>query len=180
MKYFLFTELIDLRSNNSASNDDDYYNLPDFPYETSCGVGFATSKGIQICGGHNHQTNARTMDCVLLDSKSLAFDKVDSMTEARSDMTYVIQENETVWIMGGWDGNRFINSTEIVSLTGAEPSVDLPIRLGRQCLIQINQTYVLITGGITQNSYTHIDKTYFINLVTRNISDGPTLLQCPH
>ena len=186
MKYFLLIELIDLRSTNSASNDI-YYNLPDFPYETSCGVGFATSKGIQICGGHNHQTPSRTMDyCVLLDSKLLTFDKVDSMTEARAYMTYVLQENETVWMMGGWDGSKFIDSTEIVSVTGAEPSVDLPILLGRHCLIHINQTYVLITGGITfieeekKGTYHHLNKTYFINLVTRNISDGPTMLQCPH
>ena len=169
-----------MRSSSSAS--DEYYDLPDWPYETSCGVGFVTSQGIQICGGHNHQTAFKTTDCVLLDSKLMTFDKVDSMTEARSEMTYVILENESVWMMGGWDGNRFINSTEIVSITGAEPSVDLPIRLGRQCLIHINQTHVLITGGITfiqDKKYAHVDKTYFINLVTRNISDGPTLLRCP-
>ena len=173
------TEVFDLKSNGSNCCIS-----PEFPFQTSCGATTVTSKGILLCGGHNHATDAKTSDCYQLQS-DMSYSKAGSMTEPRSSFVSVLLENRDVWMIGGWDGDKFLSSTEIVGETGSKPSIELPLTLGYHCLIKINETFALLTGGITREpniSSTTINHTYFVNLITNELSNGPSLLsqRCWH
>ena len=169
------TEVFDLKSNGSNCCIS-----PEFPFQTSCGATTVTSKGILLCGGHNHATDAKTSDCYQLQS-DMSYSKAGSMTEPRSSFVSVLLENRDVWMIGGWDGDKILSSTEIVGEAGSTPSIDLPLILERHCLIKINETFALLTGGTTYephnaSHYSSIDHTYFVNLLTKELFNGPNML----
>ena len=70
--------------------------------------------------------------------------------------------NNKLFVTGGDDEFYVLDRTEVLTLNKNSLDVDygpdLPIRLSHHCLIQISDTKVLATGGIT--TWSVVDRTF--------------------
>ncbi len=79
--------------------------------------------------------------------------------------------NDTLWITGGKvkmnsKNAIFVKSTEYISpKNGSRPGPDLPARLFHHCLVQVNDSTLLLVGGISNQREDSKDSYYFdVNL----------------
>merc|ERR1712098_29687 len=54
-----------------------------------------------------------------------------------------------LWVTGGMDGDKKLDTTELVTNNQSRSHVRLPEGVCCHCLISINQTHYLLTGGYT-------------------------------
>ena len=93
--------------------------------------------------------------------------------------------NESLWITGGSsiEDAKILTDTELVTLTKSQNFVHLPEPMSSHCLIKINETHVLATGGENLNRSTEevtvntLSSTFLFDFNTHEWSSGPTLLQ---
>ena len=159
------TELIDLGSPNINCD------LPDFPIQVDGAVGFNSVNGQTICGG---RTSDGMNECFNLNSDH-QWESLTSMTTTRLFASVTQIDSDEVLITGGIDeAATDLKSTEIISSSGSEASEDLTFTIWGHCTQKINETTALICGG-TQNGQDNSDATWFMDLITFKIQEGPRL-----
>ena len=106
--------------------------------------------------------------------------KTESLFRTQS----VTIDNNALWITGGCSMDWYMpgrckktrdlsNETTIVTLDSIEESVALPSAMMNHCLININETTILLTGGYDGSVR---KTTYFFNILTRKWTNGPDLI----
>ena len=98
-----------------------------------------------ICGGENIMDGNLKVyqDCVAIGQPEMEM----KMIEIRSGAASVALDQNTLWIVGGFNGNR-LSSTEFIKL--GQPSVkgrDLPFTIRNHSMIQYDETSIYIIGG---------------------------------
>ena len=89
-----------------------------------------------------------------------------------------IATNTGLWILGGYGSyeskrNGYLKSTELVSATGVEDKNSLPIALEYACIVKINATTGIFTGGLKNKA---LKSTYYLDLTNFNIKPGPDMI----
>ena len=144
--------------------------LEDYPLNVFGAVGWLSEEGITICGGENSDNYNAVKDCYTL--KDNQWKQWPSMTTPRAyASTIKINATQTL-ILGGFDGNYDLSSTEMVNSNGGVRYKDLPWTLSFSCIIKINETMGLITGGFQDGIRS---ETHFMNLQTLDVTSGPRM-----
>ena len=161
-------EVIDLVN---ASNS---CRLAKFPATLTWAVGeYSSVDGTIICGGWNPDTYTDLADCYLMDANSSEFTNYTQLSTQRSFASSVMLQNGSLLVLGGRNEDFALKSTELVSESGVQASIDLPTPLYGHCTAKINDTMALIAGGF--NGISLMSSTYFLDLVTLSITEGPPL-----
>ena len=162
------TEVIDLvNASNSCQ-------LSKFPATLTWAVGeFSSGDGTIICGGWNPDTYTDLADCYSMDTNSSEFANYTRLSIPRSFTSSIMIQNGSLLVLGGRNEDEALYSTELVSDSGVQASIDLSTPLYGHCTAKINDTMALIAGGFNGTSL--MSSTYFLDLVTLSITEGPPL-----
>jgi hypothetical protein len=93
-----------------------------------------------VCGGYD------TKQCYIVGRQS---DQTVQLLENRHLAASLVLNQSHIWITGGYDFSNRFSSTELVSV--GKPTVkgpDLPDSVASHCLIRVNETIVMLIGGI--------------------------------
>ena len=137
-------------------------------------VRFATGGLIQntpiVCGGEDNKFSI-SGDCVVIGQPEMEM----KMIEKRSLAASVALDQNTLWIVGGYNGSS-LKSTEFIKL--GQPSVkgpDLPFTISGHSMIQYNEKSIYIIGG-WQNGPGFSIKTWIVDPTNEfQITEGPSL-----
>jgi len=110
-------------------------------------VGRSTSDGVLMCGGETK--NGWTSSCYLLNSGG--YKCMKGLLKTRNAASSV-ETPLGLWISGGFDGDEYVQTTEIWNNNHSQPHVRLPEATAGHCITPLNNTHVLITGGWTESS----------------------------
>jgi len=105
-------------------------------------VGRSTSDGILMCGGETK--NGWTSSCYLLNSGG--YKSMKGLLETRNGASSV-ETPLGLWISGGYNGEKYVQTTEIRINNHSRSHVWLPWATASHCITPLNNTHVLITGG---------------------------------
>jgi len=124
-------------------------NIPVFPvgyYDNY--VGRSTSDGVLMCGGGETKSGIDKLGstCHLLTSSG--YQDMPGLINKRAGAASVVTPLG-LWVTGGYDGDQFLDTTEIWSNNQSQPHVRLPEGLVGHCLTSLNTTHQLLTGGYT-------------------------------
>ena len=122
----------------------------DFPngIEEATGV-LLHDKYHTICGGHDSRY-VRNSNCYVFTGQS--WEHLVSMTEERSASASIGLNSSSIWVTGGFNGNR-LSSTEIIKISGdgrlenAEMGPSLPERSVGHCLVALTETTTMALGS---------------------------------
>merc|ERR1719481_1771051 len=107
-------------------------------------VGRSLGDGVLMCGGGIHDNV--TSSCYLLTSSG--YQDMPGMINRRVFAASVVTPYG-LWVTGGLDGYNILDTTELVTNNQSRSHVRLPVSVWGHCLVSINQTHYLLTGGIT-------------------------------
>ena len=97
------------------------------------------------------------------------------MIEKRCYAASVALDQSTLWIVGGYNGNNSLNSTEFIKL--GQPSVkgrDLPFTIGDHSMIQFDEKSIYIIGGRQNGSISN--KIWIVDPTNElQVTKGPSL-----
>ena len=135
-----------------------------------------------ICGGRivEQYTKMDVSDCLILGNDGNWSISV-SLKKARTSAS-AVTINDTLLITGGGflgsDGKKMelLAETELITLEKSQNFVPLPEPLVFHCLIKINETHVLSTGGFNEEVNV-FNSTYLFDFNTMEWTSGPTLLE---
>lgn len=154
--------------------------LPDLPYSMSVmGAGF-TSSGPMVCSGYysNYETSAG--NCYGLSAKN-QFVKLSGGLIPRSGASSIVTEDGQLIMIGGrrsWSWSDMstekLKNSEILNVfeSKIEKGFELPEAVSSHCSIRINATTAMVLGGG--------NKTYYVDLVTFQVTNGPEMLERRH
>ena len=121
-----------------------------------------------VCGGRDNMSNI-IQDCVVIGLPEME----KKMIEKRYGAASVTLDQSSLWIVGGFNGNRTLRSTEFIKL--GKPSVkgpDLPFAISGHSMIQYDEKSIYIIGGDQPNQY----KTWIVDPTNEfQIKEGPLL-----
>ena len=87
--------------------------------------------------------------------------------------------NDSLWITGGHYNSDFemFDTTELVTENGSKAFTPMPMTVMHHCIIKMNETHVLMTGGLQNNDgiRTVFNKTFVFNFETQEWQSGPDL-----
>jgi hypothetical protein len=152
---------------------------PDYPFDKVGGsVGGLLNNNIPlICGGFRdimyRKMNGKYLDdCFAIHPVAIQL----KLSEPRAWGASIVLDGQTLWITGGvLNTSRTTKTTEYVGLDGTRPGPDLPLELQGHCLVAINATTLLLTGGITIEYYKSA-ATYFFSIEDQVWTAGPPLM----
>jgi len=127
-------------------------NIPVFPGgDWGAYIGRSTSDGVLMCGGYVSigEKGDFTSSCYLLTSSG--YQDMPGLINKRAGAASVVTPLG-LWVTGGYDGDQFLDTTEIWSNNQSQPHVRLPEGLVGHCLTSLNTTHQLLTGGYTGRS----------------------------
>jgi len=115
-------------------------------------VGMSTSDGVLMCGGRSNRSIISS--CYLLTSSG--YQDMPGMMDNR-DFAATVVTPLGLWVTGGYgvSGHGFLDTTEIWNNNRSQPHVRLPEDLHSHCLISLNNTHQLLTGGYTGHRGRH-------------------------
>ena len=145
-------------------------NFIDFPIITYGATGQMTNLPI-ICGGENSDVPATDSCFTITKDKT---EEIVSMSKPRSGAASLsILNHSKLWITGGLSGG-FVADTEIIDFVQntTSPGIDLPLPMYGHCLVQINETTILLIGG---KSSEVLSRTYFLQEDSEQWVSGPEL-----
>jgi hypothetical protein len=152
--------------------------LADYPLDQVHGAtgGLLTNNNALICGGREGWKNYILDDCfsIGININPHGIKKTKSLTPYRSYAASVVWNSTTLWMTGGWVG-IWTKSTEFVQLTGTTPGPDLPLEVYDHCLVSLNDTTVLLIGGVLQSGTTS-KATFYYDTDHKTWTDGPSLI----
>ena len=126
-----------------------------------------------VCGGQNKMDGNWNVfnDCVAIGQPEIEM----KMIEKRCYAASVALDQSTLWIVGGWNENNDLSSTEFIKL--GQPSVkgrDLPFTISFHSMIQYDEKSIYIIGG-DQNDSTS-NKTWIVDPTNEfKTTEGPSL-----
>ena len=144
-------------------------------------VDYATGGLLQnlpiVCGRHKMDNTAQ--NCFVVGQPEMEM----KMIEKRSLAACVSLDPCTLWIVGGYNGNRFLRSTEFIklgqpSVKGPDLNVDsgnnFPLQISGHSMIQYDEKSIYIIGGNQNRSRSN--KTWIVDPTNRfQIKEGPSL-----
>ena len=146
--------------------------LPNFPAKLAGSTGGFTAEGPLICSGKDYDKNYEIDSCYHIKSATGQFEKTEVSLKYKRDDAASIATNTGLWILGGY-GSGYLKSTELVSATGVEDKNSLPIALEYACIVKINATTGIFTGGWKNEA---LKSTYYLDLTNFNIKPGPDMI----
>ena len=158
------TEAIEIPNVNIWSN------LPDFPNETLTGIlGMRNENSIVICNSASQQ-----MECHSLDDRDLSTaDWIKMNFTLEKDRLHaatvpLFVDNE--WLITGGakdtsEGISILDSSEIFKNKSFTPGPQLPEAVSMHCMIPLNYTHIISTGGRGAGS----KPLYSVNAMTREM-----------
>ena len=61
-------------------------------------------------------------------------------------------------ISGGYDGNNYLSTSEIFEDGSFKAGPDLPVSVARHCMVMVNETHTVLTGGYGGGEQVHMFK----------------------
>ena len=159
--------------------------LPDFPINVSYAAGGIVNGIPIICGGANstiYDNNTETILTVYqncYEFKKRAWKKTEkSLDVPKYNLaTGNLVIKDKLLIHGGQtDEHNFVNSSELIGLNTQSSNDTLPV--SGHCIIMINETYFMVTGGMIPDgngSFTVTNKTFFCRTDLKNCIPGTPL-----
>ena len=136
------------------------YNFREYP------VGNFLNGSLVLCG---------ESDCMVFENTGLR--KFDFIESGRKYASLIKLNESHLWITGGntypWQEK---SSTEIININGAQMGINLPFTVYNHCMLKFSQNKALLIGG-NQNETTRSQKTWIIDLVDFNFTEGPSLIK---
>jgi hypothetical protein len=167
-------EIIDLNDPSKACQpvwSDNY----GFNSVTSASGGLLNNNTVLICGGLWRTNPEKVLDdCFAIDGT--AIEAAIKLHQARFEAASVVLHGDTLWITGGrlYDYSS-TSSTEFVQLTGTTAGPDLPLELGKHCLVSLNDTTVILIGGYLPD-WSYSRATFYYNIDHQTWIEGPSLI----
>jgi len=164
------SEVVDLSNDESSCNP-----LKDFPIDlqAACG-GLINDSMILICGGVD--PSGASNKCFLINGPS---EPVVYMKLRRNMPGCAVINDTLLWMTGGFNELSNEKTTEFIDLTTqlAVAGPDLPAGLYGHCMVSINETTVLLTGGYGSGSGSESSYlSYFFNIITYQWTPGPSMM----
>lgn len=128
---------------------------------------------VVLCGGlnHGHDISYRCFQV----NRSGTFDFA-TMIDRRYYAASVLLDSKEMWILGGTDRWREINSTEIVlSNQSVFMGPDMPIPLKKHSITQITNDMFLLAGGYNEYSISHSRETFIFHTKNSSWTQAPPL-----
>jgi len=124
-------------------------NIPVFPYGDYYGyVGMSTSDGVLMCGGWRSNVGY-TSSCYLLTSSG--YQDMPALMYNRYRAAALVTPMG-LWVTGGNSfHNGILATTELVANNKTRSHVTLPENVEGHCIVKINNTHSLVTGGWTRS-----------------------------
>ena len=170
----------DSKLNDFLCEDENHGNNNHFAERTRAIGGIIQNK-LVICGGRN--INGRKQcealeDChVIQQLKTKTYKKINNMLHRREAAASVVLNENTLWIVGGHDGDVDLNTTEFITLDkGPIRGPDLPFTVSCHSLIQFDEKSIFLIGGLQNDSYSN--RTWIIHNPNNDdfaIIEGPSL-----
>ena len=158
------SEVIDLGQSGNKQCPD----WPNFPSIVEGATGSLISGKPTICGGSYPYTD---ICFVILNSESQFLTNMKTTREFAASS----QQEDYLWISGGYDGDNFLSSTEKIHSDGrAIPGPEMPLPLRLHAMVKINENLTLIIGGRSPGNSAS-KRTFYYNHKTSEWSDGPEL-----
>ena len=159
------TEIIDFKNPSFTCSK-----LNQFPKQTAGAVGGMVGDTPFVCGGYT-SSHGHTTTCYVLQENGEWKQSSNSLSTVRFHAGYTVMKNQLVVVGGsGGSGQRTI---EVLSPTTKSRTlhVELPKDLsgtsGRYCVVPWDEDTFMVIGTS--------DKTYFIDMVTDKLSNGPKM-----
>ena len=146
--------------------------LPNFPAKLAFSTAGFTADGPLLCSGYDYDKNNNIDSCYHINSATGQFEKTKVSLKYKRRYAASIVTNTGLWILGG-RANGYLKSTELVSATGVEDKNSLPIALKDACIVKINATTGIFTGGWKNKA---LKSTYYLDLTNFNIKPGPDMI----
>jgi len=124
-------------------------NIPVFPGgDWGAYIGRSTSDGVLMCGGYVSigEKGDFSSSCYLLTSSG--YQDMPVLINKRAGAASVVTPLG-LWVTGGYDGDQDLDTTEVWNNNQSQPHVRLPEGLMDHCLTSINNTHLLLTGGLS-------------------------------
>ena len=160
----------------------------DFPEEINSATGALMYENdrpmVVICSGGARIYPPYSNKCYASDRQNVtaSWRQVVTMTEARWGAASVVIDmegiGETFWVTGGTNGKSDLSSTEFVrpALSNrTRPGPDLPVKVRSHCLVKLDDSRVMVIGGIEQQGRTNSKGTWIHNFDTGLWTSGPYL-----
>jgi hypothetical protein len=154
--------------------------VEDYPLDNVYGAsgGLLDNNIALICGGEMNQHPYPILDdCFAFTDNTVEANL--KLAQPRFDAASVVLNGTTLWLTGGviLDEEILTNSTEFVETTGTRPGPDLPLEVRGHCLVSLNDTTVLLIGGVLpRTSQTTKSKaTFYYSTDHMTWTEGPSL-----
>ena len=152
----------------TKNKDANCQNLPDFPEEISSATGSTIQGQPLVCGGSDD--NDVREDCWTLEKSKSSWRRLNGMKSKRRRACSVPVNDSHLWVFGGSDGDRRLQSTEFVDLEGnSKAGPEMPEPISSHAIVALKDATYLLIGGTTDN------KTYYFSEKTQNWTPGPSL-----
>ncbi len=135
------------------------------------------------CGGvTNSLTNEFVDHCYNLANRT---HKIKLLAGGRSSAAAILWErggdiNRKLWVTGGMSATDFLDSTELVDLKTSEFGPLFPTKLASHCLVKLDESRALLTGGFYMTSTSQVLETantyLYDNVVEKWTLHGPLLI----
>ncbi len=148
-----------------------------FPEKVYSAVG-GFVKGVPlICGGYNTESIVYENICHTVgkeDGAGLPFNMTDARFLASS---IVINEGKVLWITGGRDRSYTkLNTSNYVNVVGGSNiGPDLPTQLSSHCILTVNDSTVMVTGGVWR-----LEATWYYTFESGVWTSGPNMIYGRH
>ena len=146
--------------------------LPNFPAKLTFSTAGFTADGPLLCSGYDHDKNNNIDSCYHINSATGQFEKTKVSLKYKRRYAASIVTNTGLWILGGYRNGYQLKSTELVSATGVKDKNPLPIASSNACIVKINATTGIVTGGWKNKA----KSTYYLDLTNFNIKPGPDMI----
>ena len=170
------TEIIDVENSTFACTK-----LKSFPARLQkATAGFINGQTPFLCGGYDATNNRNSKDCYkLTDAGSWAKDQIASLNTPRHNAGFgsVVMNGNQLVLSGGYNGGGYLKTIELVTPNARAKTlnVQLPIGFHVHCNVPWDSETFLITGGYNRQRGGGRTKTYFVNVKTATLTDGPSL-----
>jgi hypothetical protein len=172
-------EIIDLSDPTNGCQPSSFLEYPIDKVRSASGGLLTNNNNALICGGKGKGTE-KLDHCFSINENGLT--ATAKLSQARSLASSVVLNSTTLWLTGGSiDGTGRTKSvgrtksTEFVQLTGTTPGPDLPLEIIFHCLVSLNDTTVILIGGMLPDN-TYSKATFFYNTDHKTWTEGPSLI----
>jgi hypothetical protein len=118
--------------------------LPVFPHGDYQGyVSTLTEDGLKLCGGYH--SSKQQSDCYLLSTSGQWLGTPPMKT--RRFAPAAVHFKGGWWVTGGYSGKKTLDTTELWQNQAWQDHIKLPETLYGHCMVSINKTHVLLSGG---------------------------------